>query len=132
MQARLESLGVVKTISQLRQQGKKPRPQQKKVYGLTPLRRSQRINNLSPPHSQPFKDTLSTPPLSIKQGFSLFFVHELLFFLPLFLFYNRIVGFELGETIMSNKTLPLENLIQKLGGKKQEKGRGIFLTMRLL
>ncbi|TKY44820.1 Cell division cycle-associated protein 7 [Spatholobus suberectus] len=66
-QARLESLGVANTISQLRQ-SKKHRPYQKKVYGLTPLRRSQRINNhLTPPRSQPPKDTLSTPCLAPKR-----------------------------------------------------------------
>lgn len=56
-QARLESLGVANTVSQLRQQAKKqqqqqPRTYQKKLYGLTPLRYSQRIsNNLTPPPS---------------------------------------------------------------------------------
>ncbi|XP_020205233.1 uncharacterized protein LOC109790486 [Cajanus cajan] len=50
-QARLESLGVANTISQLRQNAKpKQRPYRKKLYGLTPLRRSQRLNNhLTPP-----------------------------------------------------------------------------------
>ncbi|KAG4991916.1 Cell division cycle-associated 7-like protein [Glycine soja] len=55
-QARLESLGVANTVSQLRQQAKKqqqPRTHPKKLYGLTPLRRSQRINNLTPPPFQP-------------------------------------------------------------------------------
>ncbi|KAL2344140.1 hypothetical protein Fmac_005425 [Flemingia macrophylla] len=51
-QARLESLGVANTVSQLRQnhkkhvqQNKKTRSYHKKIYGLTPLRRSQRLNN---------------------------------------------------------------------------------------
>ncbi|XP_057446881.1 uncharacterized protein LOC130738755 isoform X2 [Lotus japonicus] len=49
-QARLESLGILNKVSQLRQQAsaaqtkKPPRPYRKRVYGLTPLRRSQRIN----------------------------------------------------------------------------------------
>ncbi|XP_027923968.1 uncharacterized protein LOC114181656 [Vigna unguiculata] len=55
-QARLKSLGVGKTVSELRKQVKEQQPPrrsyQKKVYGLTPLRRSLRIsNNLTPPQS---------------------------------------------------------------------------------
>ncbi|XP_027924528.1 cell division cycle-associated protein 7-like [Vigna unguiculata] len=63
-QARLKSLGVGKTVSELRKQVKEQRPPrrsyQKKVYGLTPLRRSLRIsNNLTPPQST--STPLSTP-----------------------------------------------------------------------
>ncbi|RDX97343.1 Cell division cycle-associated protein 7, partial [Mucuna pruriens] len=74
-QARLESLGVLNTISQL-QHCKKFRPYQKKEYGLTPVRRSERISNnhRSPPpppspprpRSQPLRNT-STLPLSPPQ-----------------------------------------------------------------
>ena len=77
----LESLGVVNTVSQLRQQAKKqqqqqPRTYQKKLYGLTPLRYSQRIsNNLTPPPSQ---SQHSTP---IKQGLSFFLYSSCLSFL---------------------------------------------------
>ncbi|KAL9324415.1 hypothetical protein ACSQ67_009272 [Phaseolus vulgaris] len=53
---------VGKTVSELRQQVIKKQQSrktyQKKVYGLTPLRRSLRIsNNLTPPHSQPSRIT---------------------------------------------------------------------------
>ncbi|XP_061343753.1 uncharacterized protein LOC133289771 [Gastrolobium bilobum] len=72
-QARLESLGVLNSISQLRQaSAQRKKPRNKRVYGLTPLRRSQRItatstaNHLPPPCSHPLRDS-STHPLSPKQ-----------------------------------------------------------------
>ncbi|XP_027359267.1 cell division cycle-associated protein 7-like [Abrus precatorius] len=73
--ARLESLGVNKTISQL-QKPKKTRPYNKRVYGLTPLRRSQRINTATvtvtvTDHllrgSHHLAKTTSTPPFIRKQ-----------------------------------------------------------------
>lgn len=84
-QARFESLGVGRTVSQLRQQvkeqkSKSRRHYKKKVYGLTPLRRSLRIsNNLTPPQSQSSKITFtpsritSTPLLTPKQGLAFYF-----------------------------------------------------------
>jgi len=71
MQARLKSLGVGKTVSELRKQVKEQRPPrrsyQKKVYRLTPLRRSLRIsNNLTPPQST------STPLSTPKQGLAFY------------------------------------------------------------
>lgn len=47
MQARLASLGLHRTISELREtaaSAKPKRPWKKRVFGLTPLRRSERIN----------------------------------------------------------------------------------------
>ncbi|XLR66353.1 hypothetical protein HN51_008930 [Arachis hypogaea] len=55
-QARLESLGLLKTVSELRKHHNSPKPKpkkpnQKKLFALTPLRRSQRLNrtNTLPP-----------------------------------------------------------------------------------
>ncbi|XP_058727336.1 uncharacterized protein LOC131598782 [Vicia villosa] len=48
--ARLESLGILNSVSKLRQIStptKKERPYTKRVYGLTPLRRSQRIKGVT-------------------------------------------------------------------------------------
>lgn len=50
MKARLESLGILNSVSKLREIStptKKERPYVKRVYGLTPLRRSQRIKGVA-------------------------------------------------------------------------------------
>lgn len=50
MKARLESLGILNSVSKLREIStptKKERPYVKRVYGLTPLRRSQRIKGVT-------------------------------------------------------------------------------------
>lgn len=84
MKIRLESLNVLNKVSQLREassvQTKKTRPYHKTVYGLTPLRRSQRINpvavtntaaaddQLQPRRSQRSNTSFCNPVIT-KQGF---------------------------------------------------------------